>query len=65
MDMICSLAQLDEERLDEVRSMEKKLGKNLLAFSCSDVAVDAVDDGELAQIRGLEEKLGLSLVAVK
>jgi hypothetical protein len=59
------MAKLNEKQLEEVQSLEKKLGKTVIAFSCKDLNATQLKDGELAQIKEAEKKLGLSLVAVK
>jgi hypothetical protein len=63
--MICSFANLDGKKLEAVQEIEKKLGKTVLAFSCSDINADALSEGELAELREAEKRLGLSLLAVK
>ncbi len=63
--MLCTFAQLDGEKLEAVQSLEKKLGKTVVAFSCKDVGITSLKDDEIAQLRDLEKKLGLTLVAVK
>ncbi len=64
--MLCSLSVLRENDMAAIRSLESKLGKPLLAYTCHwDVGAASLDEEELGQIRDLEEKLGLSLVAVK
>ncbi len=63
--MMCSLATLDKGKIEAIQSLEKKLGKTVLAFSCKEIKVDTLKDDEIAQIKETEGKLGLSLVAVK
>jgi hypothetical protein len=64
--MICSLStKLDEKALGEIQSLEEKLGKTLLAFSCHELKPHKVSDDELSKIQSLENKLGISLVAVE
>jgi len=63
--MLCTMAKLNEKQLEEVQSLEKKLGKTVIAFSCKDLNATQLKDGELAQIKETEKKLGLALVAVK
>lgn len=63
--MLCSLASLDKEKVEAIQSLEKKLGKTVLAFSCKEMKIDTLKDDEIAQIREAEGRLGLSLVAVK
>jgi len=63
--MLCTLAQLKKESLADIQSLEKKLGKTLIAFSCKDIKIVQLKDDELSQIKQVEEKLNISLVAVK
>ncbi len=62
--MLCILAHLDKEKVSAVQSLEKKLGKTIIAFSCGDIGVSSLREDELAQIRDAEKKLGVALVAV-
>ncbi len=63
--MLCTMAKLNDRQLEEIRSLEKKIGKTVIAFSCSDINATQLKDAELAQIKQTERKLGLALVAVK
>lgn len=63
--MYYTIASLDKNKIETVQSLEKKLGKTLVAFSSRDVAVTTLKDDELAQIKETEKKLGVALVAVK
>lgn len=63
--MLCTLANLDNEKVAAIQSLEKKLGKTIIAFSCRDISASPLKDDEIAQIRETEKKLGLALVAVK
>ena len=63
--MLCSYACLDENKLDELRKLEKKLGKTLLAFECHDAKPESLSDQEVSEIKELEKKLGLSVVAIQ
>ena len=62
---MCSLASLDKEKIEAIRSLEKKMGKTLLAFSCREMKIDTLKDDEVSAIREAEGSLGLSLIAVK
>ena len=62
--MICSFSNLEENVLDEIKTLEGKLGKSLLAFSCKDIKASSLETDELKEIQSLESKLGISLVAV-
>jgi|WetSurMetagenome_2_1015567.scaffolds.fasta_scaffold153624_1 hypothetical protein len=63
--MLSSLSRLTPEQLEEIRSLEQKLGKTLLSFSSYDVVSDEMSEADLATLKALEEKLGTMLVAVK
>ncbi len=63
--MICSYADLDTGKLDEIQALEKELGKVLIAFSCRDVNADTLSESEMAQLKEVEEKLGVALLAVR
>ena len=63
--MLCTFAQLDGKKLKAVQSLEKKMGKTVVAFSCKDIGITPLKDEEIAQLRDLEKKLGVALVAVK
>ncbi|NTW54695.1 MAG: hypothetical protein HGB15_08045 [Chlorobaculum sp.] len=63
--MLSSLSKLTPEQLEEIRSLERKLGKTLLSFSSYDVVSDEMSEADLATLKALEEKLGTMLVAVK
>jgi hypothetical protein len=45
--MMCSLASLEAKNLKTIQSMERELGKPLLAFSCHDVRAAALTDGHI------------------
>ncbi len=63
--MLCTLANLEKEKISEIQSLEKNIGKTLIAFSCKDISLEPVKESELAEIKRLEQKLAVSLVAVK
>jgi hypothetical protein len=63
--MLSSLSQLTDEQIAEIRALEQKLGKTLLAFSKFEVVSDDLSEAELALLQGLEDKLGTMLVAVR
>jgi len=63
--MMCSLASLAANNLKAIQSLERELGKPLLAFSCHDARAAALKDNQLAKIRKLEAELGVYLVAVQ
>ena len=63
--MLCSLSKLEEAKLQEIRKLEKKIGKSLLSFTCHDINPAIIEDDELGEIKNLEATLGVSLVAVQ
>ncbi len=63
--MLCTFANLDKEKIASIQSLETRLGKTIIAFSCRDIGISPLKDDEIAQIRESEKKLGVSLVAVK
>jgi hypothetical protein len=63
--MLCTLSKLDKEKIGSIESVEKKIGKTLLAFSCKDASPEALTEGELTLIKETEKKLGVALVAVR
>ena len=56
-------ANLNDKGKDDVKSLEDKLGKRILAMY-PDFVSSKINDDELKQIQGLEEKLKVNLVAV-
>ena len=59
--MICSLStKLDDAAMGEIKSLEEKMGKTLLAFSCHDVKPQKISDDELSSIQSLEGQLGIT-----
>jgi len=63
--MMCSLASLEPKNLKAIQSLEKELGRPLLAFSCHDVRAAELKADQLARIRNLEAQLGVYLVAIQ
>jgi hypothetical protein len=63
--MLSSLSKLTPQQLEEIRSLEQKLGKTLLSFSSYDVVSEELSESELALLTELEAKLGTMLVAVR
>ena len=63
--MMCSLARLEPKNLKTIQSLEKELGKPLLAFACHDVRAAKLKADQLTRIRELEAKLGVYLVAIQ
>ncbi len=63
--MLCTLAHLEKDKLADVQSLEKKLGKTLIAFSCKDISIAPLKEDELSEIKQVEKKLNVSLIAVR
>lgn len=58
--MLCSLST----KLGAIKTLEKELGKTLLAFSCYPLKPAEISKDQLAKVQEVEKKLGISLVAV-
>ena len=65
MIMLCNFSKLDEAKLQEIRTVEQKMGKTLLAYSCYNVSPANLSKDEIGQLTEAEKKLGVVLVAVK
>lgn len=63
--MLSSLSKLSPEELEEVRELERELGKTLLSYSSYDVVAEDLNEDELMRVRELEAKLGTALVVVR
>jgi len=64
--MMCNLGKLDKGEQEAVVSLEKELGKTVLAFRCDlNAKPTALTEAELNQIQAVEDKHKLSLVAVE
>ncbi|KZK74887.1 MAG: hypothetical protein A3K90_10105 [Pelodictyon luteolum] len=63
--MLPTLSALTQSQIEEVRSLERELGKTILSFSGCDVSPEVLTPGELEKIRELEDRIGTMLVAVK
>lgn len=63
--MLCSLSNLNKEQIGAIQSLEKRLGKALLAYSCNEAEIASVNGDDLNEIENLEGRLGIALVAVK
>jgi len=63
--MLCNLSRLDDAKLQEIKNVEQKVGKTLLAYSCYNVAPADLSSDEMSLLTEAEKKLGVVLVAVK
>ena len=62
--MLCSLSNLDQNKVMAVQSLEKETGTTLLAFSCKDLKPTMLTAEQLTKMQKLEKELSLSLLAV-
>ena len=60
-----AFANLDEQGLKEVKILETKLGRPLVALSEVDLAPAELGQGALDDVKALESKLGVALVAIQ
>ena len=63
--MLYSLAPLDDDQLNDIKAIEKEIGKTLLAFRRFDIKLDDLSEDQVARIQQAEVDLGVSLIAVK
>ncbi|MDI6886047.1 MAG: hypothetical protein QMD22_06845 [archaeon] len=64
--MLCNFGKLTKSEQEAVESLEKELGKTILAYRCSiNVKPTDLTEKELNRIRKVEDKLNLSLVAIE
>ncbi|MEF8824017.1 MAG: hypothetical protein V5B78_02430 [Desulfohalobiaceae bacterium] len=63
--MVCTLSNLNEEQIREIRNLENELGRPLLAFSCFDLQPAQLDAETVQRIQRLERELGVALLAVQ
>lgn len=63
--MLCDLSSLNKEKLEAIQSVEHKMGKTLLAYTCHEVAPAQLNEEELNQLKEAEKRLGIFLVAVR
>jgi len=62
--MLCSLSNLKDRDIEQIRQLESELGITMLAFSCHDAEPALLNKETLEKIQSMESRLGLSLVAV-
>lgn len=63
--MVFTLANVPEDKLAAIKSLEAEIGAPLLAMAQVDVAPARLDRERLARIEAMEQELGVVLVAVK
>lgn len=62
--MVWALSKLENDEINKIKSLEKKLGVELLGFTDIDVEIAGLNEEELQKIRDLEEDLDISLIAI-
>jgi hypothetical protein len=62
--MHCTLAKIDDTSLDQIKNLEKKTGKVVLAYACQPAKAANLNPDEVKELQGLEKKLGMTLVAL-
>jgi hypothetical protein len=62
--MICSVSALNQNRLQDVQSLEQSLGVRLLALSCHEAPFAELTSDKAGKVEELEKKLGVTLLAV-
>ena len=63
--MLCGYSgNLKANDLEAIAALEKDLGSQLLALSCSDMSMAQLQADQMAKVQDLESKLGVLLVAV-
>jgi len=65
MKMLSSLSTLSSGQLQEIRELEREMGKTLLSYSSYDVVTDNLSEEELEKVQELERRLETALVAVR
>lgn len=64
MASVCGLSNLNNDKIDTIKQLEKELGSTILAFSCSDLKAAELSAEQLDRLQAAEDVLGLSLVAL-
>lgn len=63
--MYCSIANLSKEKIEALKTLEQKIGKTVVAFSCTKVKASKLKEEQLKELKAAEKKIGATLVAVK
>ncbi len=63
--MYCSIANLNREKVEALQNLEKKIGKTVVAFSCTKVKASKLKEEQLKELKAVEKKIGVTLVAVR
>ncbi len=60
-----SLAGLGNDQLQQIKSLEKQLGKTIIALKGHETNLAELSTEQLAMLKQSEGKLGLTLIAVQ
>lgn len=60
-----AFANLDDQDLDAIKSLEGKLGRPLVAMKPVELKPATLDESDVAAVKDLETRLGFTLVAVQ
>jgi hypothetical protein len=63
--VICTVARLDDEKLESIRSFERQTGKRVLALTCHDLPVAELKESEVRALQDLERRLGVVLLSYR
>lgn len=56
------IATLSKDQISKIKSLEKKIGKHIMAFE-SGISIASLSNDELTQLEALESELGVILLA--
>lgn len=62
--MLCCYPQLSKDKIEQIKALEKEIGKTMLAISCQAVQPSQLTGEQLAKVKALEKSTGMVLVAV-
>ncbi len=60
-----SLAGLGNDQLQQIKTLEKQLGRTVLAFRGHDANLAKLSSEQLESLRNAESELGLTLIALE
>lgn len=62
--MLCSYANLDDDRVEQIKALEKEIGKTMVAMACWDAKTSDLTEEQISKIKMLEKSTGMVLLAV-
>ena len=63
--MLYSLSHLEGKQVEELKRIEKKLGRTVLAYSGYSSQPAPLSEEQIHELQAAEKKLGLCLIAVE